>query len=101
MTLPRYAMTPDQYFNFGSVLVAQQAVPSLQAAKPPSSRERCARSRCCKRTPAPLPIPLSQPGVGPPAEATDEPAHRQAARYVRALLLARIYEMLVAIALLG
>jgi|GEM_PF-1734741 len=36
-----------------------------------------------------LPIPLSQP-----ADATDELAHRQAACYVRALLLARIYEVL-------
>jgi len=32
--------------------------------------------------------------VAPAAEATDEPAHRPAARYVRALLLARIYEVL-------
>jgi len=30
----------------------------------------------------------------PPADATDELAHRQAARYVWALLLARIYELL-------
>ena len=40
-----------------------------------------------------MPIPLSQPVVAPPADATDEPAHRQAARYVWALLLARIYEV--------
>jgi len=47
------------------------------------SRERCTRSRCCKRTPAPLPIPLSQPAVAPSAEATDEPAHRQAGSPLR------------------
>ena len=41
-----------------------------------------------------MPIPLSQPVVAPPADATDEPAHLQAARYVWALLLARIYEVL-------
>ncbi|GEM_PF-6142297 len=51
--------------------------------------------------PAPLSISLSQPAVVPAAEATDEPAQRPAARYVRALLLARIYEGLVAIALIA
>ena len=44
----------------------------------------------CRRPP----IPLSQPAVAPPPDAIDELAHRQATRYVWALLLARIYEML-------
>jgi len=42
----------------------------------------------------PLSIPLSKAAVAPPAEATDEPAHRQAARQVWAQLLARICEVL-------
>jgi len=41
-----------------------------------------------------LPIPLSQPAVAPAADATSEPTHIRAARYVWALLLARIYEVL-------
>ena len=41
-----------------------------------------------------LPIPISPPAVVPPADATAEPAHRQAACYVWALLLVRIYEVL-------
>ena len=39
-------------------------------------------------------VPAPADSTTPPADATDEPAHRQAARYLWALLLARIYEVL-------
>ena len=42
-----------------------------------------------------LSIPISQPAVAPPADATDEPPHRHAVRYVWALMLARICEVLL------
>jgi len=65
------------------------------------SRERCTRSRCCKPRLHPCRFhSRSQPSRHRPRRPTSRRIVRQAARYVRALLLARIYEVLVAIALM-
>ena len=63
----------------------------------PNSPLRAAVTALAQPADGVVPAPAdstAQAAVVPPADATDEPAHRQAARYVWALLPARIYEVL-------